>query len=105
MGNAFQTTSDIGVGLPPGSFVADDEDAYVGFTQIQRGNPNEEEIAAITAVLLGLRLAMLQDALDHLQDNAWSSASKAEHIHQSPLISAADPRLNAKSNRTWFARR
>lgn len=105
MGNAFQTTSDIGVGLPPGSFVADDAEAQVGVAQIQRGNPNEEEIAAITTVLLGLRMAMRQDAREQDQGNAWRSASTAEHIRQSPLISAADPRLNAQSNRSWFARR
>lgn len=105
MGNAFQTTSDIGVGLPPGSFVADDDVTLAGVAKVQRGNPNDEELAAITAVLLGLRLTLSQDNRDQDQGNAWSSASKAEHIHQSPLISAADPRLNAQSNRTWFARR
>lgn len=105
MGNAFQTASDIGVGLPPGSFVADDDETLVGVAQIQRGNPDEEEIAAITAVLLGLRMALMQDAREADQGSAWSSASKAEHIRQSPLISAADPRLNAQSNRTWFGRR
>lgn len=105
MGNAFQTTSDIGVGLPPGSFVANDDTALAGVAYIQRGNPNEEEIAAITAVLLGLRIALMQAGREADSSSAWSSASKAEHIRQSPLISAADPRLNAQSNRSWFARR
>lgn len=105
MGNAFQTSSELGVGLPPGSFVADDEDALVGIASITRGNPDDEELAAVTAVLLGLRAVMAEEPLVVDTSSAWGAASVAEHIRQAPLISAADPRLNARSSRAWFSRR
>ena len=105
MGNAFQTSSDLGVGLPPGSFVADDDERQAGVSRIARGNPNDEELAVVTAVLLGIRITLETHVREQAAPTAWGSASKAEHIRQSPLISAADPRLNAQSNRSWIARR
>ena len=105
MGNAFQTSSDLGVGLPPGSFVADDDERQAGVARIARGNPNDEELAVVTAVLLGIRITLETYVREQAAPTAWGSASKAEHIRQSPLISAADPRLNAQSNRSWIARR
>lgn len=105
MGNQFSVSSDIGVGLPPGSFVADDQAALDGVAHMTRGNPTDDEIAIVTAVLLGLRTTMVQESNSDNEITAWAAAAKAEHLYQSPFISAADPRLNARSNRAWFARR
>ncbi|WP_336249482.1 hypothetical protein [Stomatohabitans albus] len=105
MGKQFQTSAELGVALPPGTIVPDDDSALSGIASVTRGNPTQNEIAIISAVLLGLRTVMAEDRLEHDDVTAWSVASKAERLYQSPFISAADPRLNARSNRSWFSRR
>lgn len=63
--------------------------------QFTAGSPTDEEIAAVTATLLGIAAATPAEAPTR-RTPAWGRAARMEAIGQAPFITGADPRLSAR---------
>lgn len=69
---------------------------------VQAGDPDDTEIAAVTAVLVGMADTAVPG--DDMVRPAWSRAARLEAIGQAPFTSAADPRLSDTPSRTFTRR-
>ena len=63
--------------------------------QITTGSPTDEEIAVVTATLLGIAAATPAEAPTR-RAPAWARASRMEATGQAPFATSVDPRLQAR---------